>query len=150
MKILFVASAANMVGNYEVIMYNFSFCHSVFSCSNTYRRDVLQYLCDHDTWLCTSSQQWKPGTLAVLINPFPHIDAFWHLFSRYLLKTFLQKKKKLFKMSNFSFYHDVFNNALYLHLQICCIWERVKSICGYILNKSVTIDALEADGFEKE
>ena len=39
---------------------------------------------------------------------FPHIDAFWCLWSRRLLKT-LWQKKKLLMMSNFSFSHNVFH-----------------------------------------
>ena len=42
------------------------------------------------------------------INPSKHIDTFWCICSRRLLKTLCQKKK-LLKTSNFSFCHNVFN-----------------------------------------
>ena len=49
--------------------------------------------------------------------PFPHIDAFWCLYSRQLLKTWCQKEK-LHKTSNFSFCQYVFNFFQY-YSSIC-------------------------------
>ena len=43
-----------------------------------------------------------------LFNPISPIDAFWHICSRWLLKTSWQKKK-LLKTSNFFFCHNGFN-----------------------------------------
>ena len=43
------------------------------------------------------------------LNSFPHTDAFWHLCSRWLLKT-LWQKKKLLKTSKFLFRYNVFKN----------------------------------------
>ena len=75
-----------------------------------------------------------------LPNPFPHIDAFWRICSRRLLKTQWQKET-LLKTSNSSFCHNVFyffSNYTYNYrdfpyfssrhfqsrlLQICCMWE---------------------------
>ena len=53
-------------------------------------------------------------------NPFPHIDAFWRLYSRRILKTWRQKKK-LLKTSKFFFCHHVFNSIqLLYYMYIVC------------------------------
>ena len=74
--------------------------------------------------------------------PFPHIDTFWTLCSRRLLKT-AWLKEKILKTSNFSidhnFYNSIFNYPMFIYrdlprryqsrlLQIWCMWERVKTM----------------------
>ena len=83
-------------------------------------------------------------------NPFPHIDAFWHLWSRRLLKTMWQKKK-LLKTSNFSFSHPyLWKIVMFLSkywsrlLQICCMWESVIPLFSPTYIKSA------ADDFEEK
>ena len=90
-----------------------------------------------------------PSTL-----PFPPIDALWRICSRRLLKTSWQTEK-LLTMSNFSFCHDVFNSFRYYTfifrknsrcfqsrlLQICCMWEGVKSSAADVSKCSKTVKA---------
>ena len=59
-------------------------------------------------------------------NPFPHIDAFWRLRSRRLLKSKWQMEKLLI-LNNFSISH---NDFISIQLQSCllkidCMWVRV-------------------------
>ena len=51
-----------------------------------------------DRRYCRERRQYSP------FNPFPHIDTFWCLCSRQFFEN-MAKKKKLLKMSNFSFCH---------------------------------------------
>ena len=41
-------------------------------------------------------------------SPFPHIDAFWRLCSRWLFENIVTKRRNCIKTSNFSFSHNVF------------------------------------------
>ena len=108
--------------------------------SVNYRATIKKTIC---TISCGTTQFHNYDMSCITFNPFPHIDAFWCLCSKQLLKTWRQKKK-LLKTSNFSFCHHVFNSVqlLYFHLkwvsnfvqvcrqsrllQICRMWERVK------------------------
>ena len=65
---------------------NFTFINGDFQ---YFWLDDFKYVC------CIFVVCWE-----VIINPFPHIDAFWRLCSRQLLKT-LWQKKKLLKTSSF-------------------------------------------------
>ena len=96
----------------------------LFSCTGLYHTWLyFQHICD------------------LLFIPFPHKVTFWCLCSRRPLKTLWQKENLLI-MSNFSFYHNVFNTIQLLHfnlpkffiflpkcsqshlLQNCYMWER--------------------------
>ena len=57
----------------------------------------------HIAMLC----EWKFKMAHILINPFPHNEAFWRPWETSLLKT-LWEKEKLLVTSNFSFSHSVF------------------------------------------
>ena len=69
------------------------------------------------------------------LNPFPHIDAFWRLCSRRLLKTLWQEEK--YHIISFFFCHDFFNfiQLLYFRLHIFvkvlsrCLKSRLFQIC---------------------
>ena len=68
------------------------------------------------------------------INPFSHINAFRHLCSRRLMKT-LWQKKKLLKMSNFSFRHNAFSVIIPSFIGAFCVfpWRFSKSSAADLL-----------------
>ena len=109
------------------IMSKLFFCHAVF------KDHLLKCVCRRERAKQTSyfGMHWaqyyvQMATVKDLphignvkccmcFNPFPHIDAFWHLCSRRLSKT-LWQKEKLLNTSNFSFakvFSSLFNyNAI--------------------------------------
>ena len=68
----------------------------------------LSFHCFRRHWFLDLFFKKNHGYNVILINPFPHIDAFWRLCSRRMLKT-LGEKEILLKTSNLSFCKYVFN-----------------------------------------
>ena len=61
-----------------------------------------------------------------VFNPFPLVDAFWHISNSWFLKTLWQKENLLI-MINFSFCHNVFNSFLKLNFYTC-----IKRFCIFV------------------
>ena len=92
------------------------------------------------------------------VNPFPHIDTFWHLCSRKFFENMATKEET----SNFFFCHHVFNYCSFilrgfsvllprcfqslLH-KICCLWERVTLSFSLL---RIHFDTCETDMFWKQ
>ena len=85
-----------------------SFSHNIFNSRNKNQASIFQ---DVNSVLLIFIH-WS-------FNPFPYIDAFWHLCNRRLLKL-LWQKKKLLMMSNFSICHNDFNYTCIFNFKVVC------------------------------
>ena len=81
----------------------------IFCISHRYlQKSSLQQI-----WLCAGSLIYN---LIPMINPFPHTDTFWRLWSRQLLKTL---------WPIIEIFHFLTKYVQRCLLQISCMWERI-------------------------